>query len=169
MTEIVLVDEHDAEVGVAEKLDAHRRGALHRAFSVFAFNRYGELLLQRRAVTKYHSGGLWTHTCCSHPRPGEELGVAARRRVREELGIVFGDPRPAGTLRYRAALGELIEDELDHLILGRVDGRPAPDVREVTDWRYMAPDDVTDWMNGRPEDFTVWFAPAWRIVSAVCP
>ena len=91
---VVLVDESDAEVGEGEKLDVHRKGALHRAFSVFAFNEAGELLLQRRALGKYHSGGLWTNSACGHPRPGEAVADAARRRLFEELGIGCGELAP---------------------------------------------------------------------------
>src|SRR4051812_14053924 len=113
---VVLIDEADAALGEGEKLDVHRRGTLHRAFSVFAFNAAGELLLQRRAMSKYHSGGLWTNTCCGHPRPGETVTGAARRRLFEELGTTCGDFEPAGTYGYRAALEDLVENELDHLL-----------------------------------------------------
>src|SRR5919107_4041297 len=101
---VVLIDEADATLGTGEKLDVHRTGALHRAFSVFAFNDAGELLLQRRALGKYHSGGLWANTCCGHPRPGEATADAARRRLFEELGIACGSLAPAGVYRYRAEI-----------------------------------------------------------------
>ena len=96
---VVLIDEEDAPLGQGEKLDVHRSGALHRAFSVFAYNARGQLLLQRRAPSKYHSGGLSTNTCCGHPRPGESTADAARRRSFEDLGMECGDLRPAGVLR----------------------------------------------------------------------
>jgi isopentenyl-diphosphate delta-isomerase len=163
---VVLVDEADAALGEGEKLDVHRTGTLHRAFSVFAFNARGELLLQRRALSKYHSGGLWANTCCGHPRPGEATAEAARRRLGEELGIGCGELRPAGTLRYRAEIADLVENEFDHLLVTDVDERPVPDPDEVVEWRFIAPDELDAWIAERPEDFTAWFPPAWRIVSS---
>ena len=142
---------------------------LHRAFSVFAFNAAGELLLQRRALTKYHSGGLWTNTCCGHPRPGEATADAARRRLGEELGIGCGELRPAGVLRYRAEIADLVENELDHLLVTEVTDEPEPDPDEVVEWRFIAPDELTRGSTARPEDFTAWFPPAWRIVSPPVP
>jgi isopentenyl-diphosphate delta-isomerase len=162
---VVLIDEADAALGEGEKLDVHRRGALHRAFSVFAFNADGELLLQRRALSKYHSGGLWANTCCGHPRPGEATADAARRRLGEELGIGCGELRPAGTLRYRAELADLVENELDHLFVTQVEDEPRPDPEEVVEWRYAGRDELAAWLAARPGDFTAWFPPAWRIVS----
>jgi isopentenyl-diphosphate delta-isomerase len=162
---VVLIDEGDAALGEGEKLDVHRTGALHRAFSVFAFNAAGELLLQRRALTKYHSGGLWTNTCCGHPRPGETTADAARRRLGEEMGMGCGELRPAGTLRYRAEIADLVENELDHLLVTRVDETPEPNPDEVVEYRYVAADELAAWLAERPEDFTAWFPPAWRIVQ----
>jgi isopentenyl-diphosphate delta-isomerase len=128
MTEnVVLIDEADAALGEGEKLEVHRRGLLHRAISVFAFNAEGELLLQRRALSKYHSGGLWTNTCCGHPPPGEATADSARRRHGEELGIGCGELEPAGTLRYRAQLADLVENELDHLLVTHVADLPQHD------------------------------------------
>src|SRR3954453_16035244 len=111
---VVLIYEADADLGIGEKLAVHRSGQLHRAFSVFAFNARGELLLQRRALSKYHSGGLGANTCCGHPRPGEATEDAARRRLFEELGISCETLVPAGVYRYRAEILDLVENELDH-------------------------------------------------------
>jgi isopentenyl-diphosphate Delta-isomerase len=166
MEHVVVIDEADAALGEGEKLDVHRTGTLHRAFSVFAFNAAGELLLQRRALSKYHSGGLWTNTCCGHPRPGEATADAARRRLGEEMGIGCGDLRPAGTLRYRAEIADLVENELDHLLVTDVGETPVPNPDEVVEWRFVAPADLATWLQERPEDFTAWFPPAWRIVQA---
>jgi isopentenyl-diphosphate delta-isomerase len=163
---VVLIDEQDVELGASEKLAAHQSGALHRAFSVFAFNPAGELLLQRRALGKYHSGGLWTNSACGHPRPGEATEDAARRRLREEMGIECGELRPAGILRYRAELADLVENELDHLLVTTVDETPDPDPDEVVEWRFMAPDELSAWIASSPETFTAWFPPAWKIVSS---
>jgi isopentenyl-diphosphate delta-isomerase len=166
---VVLIDEGDAPLGEGEKLDVHRSGTLHRAFSVFAFNAAGELLLQRRALSKYHSGGLWTNTCCGHPRPGEATADAARRRLREEMGIGCGELRPAGTLRYRAEIADLVENELDHLLVTDTDETPVPNPDEVVEWRFVAPGELTAWIEDRPEEFTAWFPPAWRILNPPAP
>jgi isopentenyl-diphosphate delta-isomerase len=163
---VVLIDEADAALGEGEKLDVHRRGALHRAFSVFAFNAGGALLLQRRALSKYHSGGLWTNTCCGHPRPGESVESAARRRLSEELGMTCGDLAPAGVLRYRAEIKDLVENELDHLLVTTVSDEPAPNPDEVVEWRFVALDELSAWLDEEPSAFTAWFPPAWEIVSS---
>jgi isopentenyl-diphosphate Delta-isomerase len=160
---VVLVDEGDTPVGVGEKLEVHRRGLLHRAFSVFGFSVDGELLLARRADGKYHSGGLWSNTCCGHPRAGEDLRSAARRRLVEELGLGCGELRRVGVLRYRARVGGLVENELDHVLVTRVDGDPVPDPGEVEAWRYLRPGELQAWLADRPWDFTLWFSQAWEI------
>src|SRR4051794_13632323 len=162
---LVLVDEHDTPLGEAGKLDVHRRGLRHRALSVFAFNADGELLLQRRAEAKYHSPGLWSNTACGHPRPGEPTDAAARRRLSDELGVTCGELRPAGVLRYRTELGELVENEVDHLLVTRVDDAPRPDPAEVEGWRFVARRELDAWLAQRPDEFTAWFHPAWEIVA----
>ena len=155
--EVILVDEEDREVGTAPKLRAHREGWLHRAFSVFLFNSRGELLLQRRADDKYHSAGLWSNTCCSHPRPGEETDAAARRRLGEEMGL-SAPLLPVFDFRYRAAFADgLWEHELDHVYIGRSDADPHPDPAEVAGWRWASVDAVVREMERDPEAFTVWF------------
>jgi len=163
---VVLIDEADGDRGVGEKLAVHLSGELHRAFSVFAFNVRGELLLQRRALTKYHSGGLWTNSACGHPRPGETTAHAARRRLREELGIDCGALEPAGVYRYRAEILDLVENELDHLFVTTVTDDPVPDPDEVVEWRFVALDELDAWIAAEPEAFTAWFAPAWAIARA---
>ena len=163
----MLIDEGDAALGEGEKLDVHRSGVLHRAFSVFAFNAAGELLLQRRALSKYHSGGLWTNTCCGHPRPGEATADAARRRLGEELGIGCGELRPSGVLRYRAEIVDLVENELDHLLVCEISEDPDPDPEEVVEWRFVPVSELGEWIaRARDIEFTAWFPPAWRIVSS---
>jgi isopentenyl-diphosphate delta-isomerase len=163
---VVLIDEADAALGIGEKLSVHRSGELHRAFSVFAFNDRDELLLQRRALTKYHSGGLWANSACGHPRPGEATDDAARRRLFEELGITCGVLKPAGVYRYRAEIRDLVENELDHLFVTEVASEPAPDPDEVLEWRFVGLDELTAWLSAAPDDFTAWFPPAWEIVRA---
>ena len=154
--QVVLVDEADAETGTLEKLQAHVEGRLHRALSVFVFNADGDVLLQRRAASKYHSGGQWTNTCCSHPRPGEPVAAAARRRLREEMGFEC-DLAPAFAFTYRAEVGGgLVEHELDHVFVGRWEGAPAPDPDEVDGWRWASLDDLARDAAAHPDAYTPW-------------
>ena len=154
---LILVDKNDIQIGTAGKLEAHKGGKLHRAFSIFVFNKEGKLLIHRRAEGKYHSGGLWTNTCCSHPRPGEKVGDAAARRLVEEMGIscplVFLFAMP-----YRAEVSNgLVEDEITHVFIGRFDGTPVPDPLEVSDWCWKPFGVVEQDVDARPELYTVWF------------
>ena len=157
MTEVILVDETDNEIGTMEKLTAHQVAVLHRAISVFLFNDKDEILLQRRASDKYHSGGLWTNTCCSHPYPGEATQAAAYRRLKEEMGVIC-DLEPVFNFIYKANLDhDLIEHELDHVFIGRFNGIPKPNTDEVMDWKYMAIDDLQIDVEVHPEKYTAWF------------
>lgn len=157
---VILVDAGDTPVGTAEKLTAHREGRLHRAFSVFVLNDGDEVLLQRRAEGKYHSGGLWSNTCCSHPRPGEETEVAARRRLEEEMGFVC-PLEPAFEMVYRADVGGgLVEYEYDHIFLGRWNGGPDPDPAEVAGWRWVGLPELREEVARTPRRFTYWFRVA---------
>lgn len=154
---VILVDRQDAETGTADKLEAHRTGQLHRAVSVFIINDRGEMLLQRRAFGKYHSGGLWSNACCSHPCPGEQTLDAALRRLREELGFDTGLV-PFGEWYYRADVGGgLIEHELDHLYTGTWNGTPAPDPEEVSETAWLAPATIREQLATQPATFTAWF------------
>jgi len=153
---LVLVDDRDREIGTAEKLDAHRQGRLHRAFSVFVFDAAGALLLQRRADGKYHSGGLWTNTCCGHPRPGEAVEDAAHRRLGEEMGFDCA-LRNVGSIVYELAVTEgLTEHEFDHLFIGRADAAPRPDPQEVQEWAWMPLVSLRESMQRAPQAYTVW-------------
>jgi isopentenyl-diphosphate delta-isomerase len=157
---VVLVDETDRPVGTERKLAAHVSGALHRAFSVFVFDGAGSLLLQRRARTKYHSGGFWANTCCGHPRPGESVHEAATRRLREEMGVGC-ELRSLTTFRYRADVGNgLVEHEYDHIFVGRFDGAPSPDPDEVEDWRWVTMGELTGEIARDADRFAAWFPPA---------
>lgn len=164
---VILVNEEDEEIGAAGKLEAHREGRLHRAFSIFVLNGRGELLLQRRARGKYHSGGLWTNTCCGHPRPGETTEAAAHRRLREEMG--FDCPlRPVFHFVYEAELDDgLREHELDHVFVGRWEADPSPDPEEAEAWRWSGLDEVARDVEERPDEYTVWFRIALpRLLSS---
>ena len=159
--QVVLVTPDDVPIGLAEKASAHERGLLHRAFSVFVVNSAGEWLLQRRATHKYHSGGLWSNTCCSHPRPGEAVEDAAHRRLREEMGFDCAlDPLFSFVYRARMDNG-MIEHELDHVFLGVHEGEPDPDPEEVSAWRWSGPDRIQRALADRPAEFTAWFALAF--------
>jgi isopentenyl-diphosphate Delta-isomerase len=154
---VVLVNADDQPQGTAGKLEAHREGWLHRAFSIFVFDSRDRLLLQRRAERKYHSGGLWSNTCCSHPRPNESLHEAVHRRLDEEMG--FHCPlQPAFGFIYRADVGAgLIEHEFDHVFIGTADARVLPDEKEVSDWTWADPETLTADVAARPERYTFWF------------
>ena len=153
---VTLVDSDDNVVGAAEKLQAHREGALHRAFSVFVFDAGGRLLLQRRSAAKYHSAGLWSNTCCGHPRPGEALERAASRRLVEEMG--FGcELRQVFQIHYRAELaGAMIEHEIDHVFVGRFAGVPKPDPWEIDGVAWVPLDELRREIAGAPHDYTAW-------------
>ena len=156
MEQVIIVDEGDRETGTMEKIEAHRQGRLHRAFSVFVFNAQGDLLLQKRAETKYHCGGLWTNTCDGHPRPGEDTVEAARRRLREELGFEC-ELKETFTFRYHAGLDhDLIEHEVDHVLIGHFDGHPNPDPAEASDWKWIGMKALAKDMQERPEQYAPW-------------
>ncbi len=161
MQEVILVDEQDRVQGFMEKMEAHEKGVLHRAFSVFIFNDKGEMLLQRRALSKYHSGGLWTNACCSHPQPGETTSVAARRRLTEEVGFTK-DNEKVFDFVYRADFENgLTEHEFDHVFIGHYSGSLHPNPDEVMDYRYQDMDSLRDAMTASPGEFTAWFRLAF--------
>lgn len=155
--EVILVNERDEQTGTMEKMEAHRKANLHRAFSVFIFNAKGEMLIQQRALAKYHSGGLWTNACCSHPRPGEAVEAAAVRRLREELG--FETPlTKAFSFIYQAEFDNgLTEYEFDHVFIGHYEGAIQADPDEVADYTYMRMEEILDTMNTHPHKYTAWF------------
>jgi isopentenyl-diphosphate delta-isomerase len=154
---VVLVDNADACVGILGKMEAHQRGALHRAISVSLNDSKGRLLLQKRAFGKYHSGGLWTNTCCGHPRPDEEAADAAHRRLMEEMGLDCA-LTPIFRTSYRAVVSNnLIENEFVHVFGGRFDGTPRPDPTEVEDWRWETVAAITADVARKPESYSVWF------------
>ena len=154
---VILVDHTGREIGIQEKMQAHRDGKLHSAFSIFVFNAVGELLLQRRARTKYHSGGLWTNTCCSHPRPGESYHRAARRRLHEEMGFDC-ELQELFSFIYHVKLNDnLFEHELDYAFVGYYDGQPTPNPDEVDDWKWINISMLQQDVQENPQSYTHWF------------
>jgi isopentenyl-diphosphate delta-isomerase len=154
---VVLVNEQNEQTGVAEKIEAHKNALLHRAFSVFIFNDKNELLLQKRADLKYHSGGLWTNTCCGHPRPNEDTTKAAQRRLAEEMGIST-DLTTINSFIYHAKLNnDLIEHELDFILFGKINQIPLINLEEVQDWRYISFTNLLAQLKANPENYTAWF------------
>jgi len=154
--QLILVNENDEIAGFGEKLSVHREGTLHRAFSVFIFNTRGEFLLQRRALGKYHSPGLWSNTCCGHPHVGQETVAAARRRLEDEMGLSCPLEK-VGSFIYRADVGDgLIEHELDHLLIGYCDLDPILNFTEADAWRRIHHSRLRMEIESRPDKFTRW-------------
>lgn len=172
---LILVDENDNEIGYGEKMETHIMGRLHRAFSLFVFDKNSKtLLIHQRATGKYHSGGQWTNSCCSHPRKGETLLDAVVRRAYEELGLEIpcGDGMVSGLtevgkFQYFADFGDISEHEIDHVFIWETDGqaRLHPDSEEVMDFMWIEPSRLTEWMQREPDRFTAWFAPALSMVK----
>jgi isopentenyl-diphosphate delta-isomerase len=167
---LVLVDAGDHVIGTAGKLEAHHAGALHRAFSVIVWDGMGRQLLQKRHVSKYHSGGLWTNACCGHPRPGEAIGAAASRRLEEEMGFVC-PLGPLGTITYLAELdGGMTEHELVHVFRGVYEGRVAPNPQEAEGYQWASLDELRADSAAAPERYSVWFrqyvAAQWPMALA---
>ena len=166
---VILVDADDVQIGTAGKLDAHQRGLRHRAISVLVKNGSGEFLLQQRNPAKYHSGGLWTNTCCSHPQRDLTLLESARVRLRQELGFET-ELHEAFSFVYRAAdpASGLTEHEFDHVVFGRFDGEPVPNPDEVSAWRWVEPRALRDDISAHPERYTPWFKIVLdRVLSTV--
>lgn len=157
MDYVILVDEKDNPVGKEEKLEAHRQGKLHRAFSIYVFNKQGQLMLQRRHSSKYHSGGLWTNTCCSHPRPGESLSEAAHRRLQDEMGFDC-KLKEEFNFVYNVKLDKgLTEHEYLHIFIGRFDGEPILNQEEAEGWKWMDFKELSQDMRKNPQAYTKWF------------
>lgn len=157
MEYVILVDENDNKLGLMEKMEAHEKAQLHRAFSVFVYNDKKEIMLQQRAIEKYHSGGLWTNTCCSHPRDGELTIDAAHRRLVEEMGFDC-EVEEVFDFVYRAELDKgLTEFELDHVFIGEYNGTVEFNLHEVMEYKWVTYDDLTHDMNKFPEKYTEWF------------
>lgn len=165
---VVLVDEHDNEIGIEEKMMAHKLGLLHRAFSVFIFRKNGddfEVLLQQRQQDKYHCGGLWTNTCCSHPRQGETIVQAGERRLQEEMGI-SSKLMPIGSFTYRAEFSNgLVEHEFDHALVGKASVDLIPfNPNEVQDYQWVTLAELEQRMQSHAHMFTPWLSGALLVV-----
>lgn len=158
---VILVDEKDSPVGMAAKMEAHQKGMLHRAFSIFIFNSKGEMLMQQRAINKYHSGGLWTNACCSHPAPGEEITETMQRRLAEEMG--FKTPvKKIFDFIYKAEFDNgLTEYEFDHVFAGEYDGPVVFTTNEVMDYCYKDLQEIDQSLKDHPGKYSVWFRLAF--------
>ena len=170
MTEkVIIVDTNDTLIGEMEKLEAHRKAKLHRAVSVFIFNSKGQLLLQKRALNKYHSPGLWTNTACTHPRPDESIEYAALRRLNEEMGIKHENLIKIFDFIYKEQLdNDLTEHEFDHIFVGISDDLPNPEPTEVSDFEYIDTSLLLRQIKSNPEKYTVWFKKIIeRVISEI--
>ena len=164
--DVILVNEDDQVIGAIEKIEAHRKALLHRAFSVFIFNKKGEILLHKRAESKYHSAGLWTNACCSHPQPGEDTLYSAIKRLKEEMGFTT-ILKKAFDFVYQSAFDNgLTEHEFDHVYIGEYEGEIIPNPEEVSEYQFLTIEATAERLKVHPEDFTVWFAIAFPKVEA---
>ncbi len=154
---VILVNEKDEQIGLMEKIEAHEKALLHRAFSVFVFNDKNELMIQQRARSKYHSPGLWTNTCCSHQREGETNIEAGKRRLQEEMGFST-ELKDTISFIYKAPFDNgLTEHEFDHILVGNFEGEPNLNPEEVTDWKWMSLEAIEKDMEKNPSVYTEWF------------
>ncbi len=164
--DVILVDERDEPIGAMEKMEVHQKALLHRAFSIFVFNARGEILLHKRAAKKYHSAGLWTNACCSHPRPGEDTLLAAANRLQEEMGFST-TLKKAFDFTYQASLENgLTEHEFDHVFVGTYDGEILPNQDEVSDYCFKSMEEIKDSLNSHPQNYTSWFKIAFPKMEA---
>lgn len=153
---LILVDENDNEIGLKDKLSAHQEGLLHRAFSIFIFNSGNELLLQQRADGKYHSGGLWSNTCCSHPNNIESFSETISRRLKEEMGIESEVEFQFKFLYHTPFENGLMEHEMDYVYFGKSDEKPHPDSSEVKSWKYISLEALNEDISSNPQNYSVW-------------
>lgn len=159
--DVILVDENDTPTGTMEKIEVHQKALLHRAFSVFIFNSKGEMLLQKRAVNKYHSPALWTNACCSHPAPGQDTLEAATKRLQEEMGFTTSLEKVFDFI-YKAPFDNgLTEHEFDHVFTGTYNEAVIPDKEEVSDYCYKTTEEIKSSLQSHPEKYTEWFKIAF--------
>lgn len=154
---VILVDENDKQIGLMEKIEAHKKALLHRAFSVFIYNEKNELMIQQRAFHKYHSPGLWTNTCCSHQREGETNIEAGKRRLFEEMGFTT-ELSESISFIYKAPFDNgLTEHEFDHILIGKYTQNPIPNPEEVANWKWIPLNELKNDIEQNPSDYTEWF------------
>jgi isopentenyl-diphosphate delta-isomerase len=164
--QVILVNEKDETTGCMEKMEAHQKGVLHRAFSVFVFSSQGQMLLQQRAIGKYHSGGLWTNACCSHPTPGGQLQEEAQKRLKEEMGFDVAISKIFDFIYKVDFENGLTEHEFDHVFVGEYDGPVHYNKEEVMDYAYKPMQEIRQSLDTRPELYTVWFRLAFPKVES---
>ena len=163
--DLILVDNNDVPTGSMEKMEVHQKALLHRAFSIFIFNSKGDMLLHQRAANKYHSGGLWTNACCSHPRKGQLTIEAAEIRLQQEMGFTV-PLKKAFAFTYKAALDNgLTEHEYDHVFIGTYDGDIQPDEDEVKDFCFVSMEEIKKNIQSHPQKYTAWFKIAFPKVE----
>lgn len=162
---VILVDENDRKTGTCEKLEAHQKGLMHRAFSIFLFNKEGEFLIQQRADEKYHTPGLWSNTCCSHPRPDEEMEEALQRKLFQEMGI-YSQVEKVFDFAYRADFDNgLVENEVDHVYFGEYNDAPNPNPAEIQSWKYSSFEEIKNEIEQDEASFTPWFKLVFERVN----
>lgn len=164
--QVILVDEQDNDLGVMDKLEAHQKGLIHRAFSIFIFNSSGEMLLQQRALNKYHSAGLWSNACCSHPNPGEGIKEAATRRLNEEMGFETALEKIFDFIYQASFENGLIENEFDHVFVGQYDGSIKTNADEVSDHIFKSMEQIRLELNNTPGIYTEWFKISFPKIEA---
>lgn len=164
--DVILVDEQDQPIGTMGKMEVHQKALLHRAFSVFIFNDKGEMLLQKRATAKYHSAGLWTNACCSHPKPGTDILQSAGKRLQEEMGFTTKLEKVFDFI-YKAPFDNgLTENEFDHVLIGNYVGDIKPDPNEVADYCFKSMEEIKNSLQSHPAKYTVWFKIAFPRLEA---
>lgn len=168
--DVILVDEHDTEIGVKEKIKAHELGKLHRAFSIFIFNSKKELLLQKRSDNKYHSPGLWSNTCCSHPQPNKDLIEEAEKRLKEEMGISCKLEKSFSFIYKVKFDNGLTEHEHDHIFIGEYNDDPKPNEEEVSDWKWLSLAELKQDVSDNPSKYTYWLKEILKLkqFSKIC-
>lgn len=163
--QVILVDKNNRKIGTEEKIKAHKEGKLHRAFSIFIFNSKEELLIQQRAKTKYHSGGLWSNTVCSHPKPDETYLQAAHRRLKEEMGFDCKLKKLFCFVYNTGFQNGLIENEYDCVFIGRFDGKPKQNPKEVMNWKWISIKELKQDIIKNPNRYTVWLKLALKRIK----
>ena len=154
---VILVDDKDQEIGQEDKKIAHQKGKKHRAFSIIIFNSKGEMLIQKRAANKYHSGGLWSNTCCSHPRPGFPTLDEAQLRLNEEMGFTCAIKEIFHFSYETRFNSNMFENEIDHVFLGKYNGEVKINLEETSEYKWMSLNKLKEDMTNNPEHYTFWF------------